>query len=202
MLRNFKLRVSGLVLIGAASVWAFHQALLLPETSKQAALKTEIRRVEHQIQKTRSAFPDLRQPQRNLDVQTLSMDRIRKKISVLDTKILGSEDVRILLGGRLSGEAERPHRTSPYAREFFDLIALGPYDAIAQYIGRIEKSSPFLRVESLRLSREEQGIGDSLQAEITVGAIHSKEKGSPLLGAESEPQNFTFLGIQDPFVRT
>lgn len=199
---NFKLRVSGLVLIGIASVWAFHQAVLLPEVTKKAVLKTEIRQVEHQIQKTRSAFPDLRQSQRGLEVQAMAMDRIRKKILALDTKILGTEDVRILLGGNLSGEAERPHRTSPYAREFFDLVALGPYDAIAQYLDRIEKSSPFLRVESLRLSREEPGIGDSLEAEITVGAIHSGAKDGSLMGAENQPQNFTFQGIQDPFVRS
>ena len=194
----------GVVALGAVGLgWFFHQKVILPEVARRGAVESEIRAVEGQIQKTTLAMPGLEKPKRRLEIQAQKVERLRRKIAALDSRILGTDEVKLLLGGSPEGEAARPDKSSPYAREAFDLVALGPYDAIVQYLRSIEKSSPFLKVESIQMSRQEGGTNpEGLDAEITVGTIHSSEKTTSLKPAQGRTENFTFQGIQDPFVRS
>lgn len=193
------------VVLGALGLGVLgYQGLYRPRASALAKAQAERRALQQQVQAMRNTLPDLEQERRLADHTREEVDRLRQDLARLESGMPSAEalgrviqamarqeqGLRVVFESikqRLNEDAEPPEAT-------IEIALTAPYEDAVNYLHRVERLSPFLRVAQVDIAdpkgRESGASGQDVKlALVTPLRVSSLEEAVPSLAeAASVPE--------------
>lgn len=200
---------ASLTLFFGASAWGVEQGLMTPRIQQERDWNLESRRLERRVRKTLPQFPDLERLHRRLNQQQSKLNGLQKEVAALDGWVLPTNALIGRLkeaeaeGGALSvvrmGTGKDACRVKPYVCDTFEIQGRRKFGALVNYLDSLERSSPMLEIQSLKIIARGGGGDEPPEVKIRLDTTHSPvKKGDAQRFQASHPESFSSPLIFSP----
>ena len=168
-------RPLGLFLTAGIILFIAAQPFLLSKKKSQFALDQNLAQGEKRVHATLDQFPNLYRIRKKLEYQDTYLVRLREKVAKLRKQTLRESEIASLVERK-----DLMNLTlTPVAQEKFGAYTEGgwqvsfdaSYNQAADYLNLLERSSPFLRLNSVQMAPNEQGTTEDLSVLVDLDMI-------------------------------
>jgi len=147
----------------------------------------------------RAALPHVEQERQELQQQAGEIDRLRQEVESAERQLISAGGLGRLVGAlarqgeglQVAFESLKQHEeeTAEKAEASLDVAFTSPYEDLVNYLRRVERISPFLRVARLDVTEPKGGpkTFGAVRISLAIPLRASAAEGEPSLDVETQP---------------
>ena len=170
--RNFWILVPGMTLPLMGLGVGAHPFFIAPLRAKAEVFNQQIRDTQKRINGLFSEFPDLASLQLQWEKEESQAVELRKKLLRFETGVVkDSESLSLILtrGGEIDLLGQKTQGS--YSHRRLRVSRKATPQEWMEFLDSLEKSSPYLRVFSLRMETEKPGVSDFVGGEVELEMV-------------------------------
>ena len=204
-----------IILLLETSALAFHSIIIVPQQQRIESVELQTRLFREKIRKTRSHTSDFNRLFERARAVKSDADKVEARVYGMEQKLLDRPALHALLNGEFFVSSERAapditvtvmdeRRIDNVNHEIARVSWHGSYSQMLVYLDTLQKSSPFVKITSLKMSGSELQT-DRTDAEIELEVL-SKDGGDATViaaempaadrGADPRPQGRSLAGFR------
>lgn len=158
----------GLAILGGLCLFFWgYQSFYRPQAVRLAKVRAEYLALRRQVAAVKTALPDLDQERQQLQRQTEEIDLFRQELESVESRLTTSAELGILLG-ELTKQGEGLQVTFDSIKQSLkenpehpevgiEVTFMASYEDLVNYLRRVERISPFLRIARLEVAEPKEG---------------------------------------------
>ena len=160
------------MLVFSVSGYAAQNCLILPKIKNRIQLEKEIGGLDTKLIKTLTEFPNLNPVQTELKQEEDRVSELKAELNAMNFRVLSEGQLSFLL--QIPIPSKNPS-AGPYRKQFFSIKAQKPFNDSLDYLNAIEKSSPFVSLNSFKMRQAAETPHSLPVMEIALDAVMRRE---------------------------